>query len=166
MSRGHTPAGLTDAQRFELHVDRRTGRGPHGRCHTWNAATNPSGYGVFFWDGRVNHAHIFAWIQKHGPVPPGMEVCHSCDNPPCVNDECLFVGTHADNMLDALNKGRLRVPKVKVFGVQNANGKKTHCPADHEYTAENTGFNLRANGNTNRFCRICRRASTQKSRAA
>ena len=36
----------------------------------------------------------------------GTEVCHTCDNPCCVNPEHLFVGTRQDNVDDRERKGR------------------------------------------------------------
>jgi hypothetical protein len=35
----------------------------------------------------------------------GMQVCHHCDNPPCVDPKHLFLGTNADNQDDRRVKG-------------------------------------------------------------
>ncbi len=39
-------------------------------------------------------------------VPQGKIICHTCDNPPCVNHEHLFLGTYADNVHDMHAKRR------------------------------------------------------------
>ena len=49
------------------------------------------------------------YIMRHGPVPVELEVCHTCDNGQCINDDHHFLGTHAENMRDMKNKGRQRL---------------------------------------------------------
>jgi hypothetical protein len=49
------------------------------------------------------------------PIQPGMFVCHTCDNPPCVNPDHLYEGTHTDKLRDMQKRGRQEYhpPRVK-----------------------------------------------------
>ena len=85
---------------------------PWTGCWVWTKATLHYGYGgvPFKTDPFARRVlmgiHRVAWMLTHGPIPKGMEVMHICDNPPCGNPSHLRLGTHADNMRDARNKGR------------------------------------------------------------
>ena len=92
-------------------------RDNYGRCRS--EARNASGY------RKEAGAHRVSWELHHGPIPKGMCVLHSCDNPSCVRPDHLFLGTHADNMRDAVLKGR------------HDKSKRTHCPQGHPYSGDN-----------------------------
>lgn len=73
----------------------------------WNWIGNSyNGYGLFWNKGKQWKAHRFSYFYFIGTIPKGMNICHRCDNPACVNPEHLFLGTQKDNMQDMLKKGR------------------------------------------------------------
>lgn len=78
-----------------------------GPCWIWTkSARSSQGHGGV-WDGkRWTHAHRVAYTLANGPIPPGMEVCHRCDNPPCCRPDHLFLGSHLENMADMQAKRR------------------------------------------------------------
>ena len=77
-----------------------------GDCWEWIGAIDPCGYGRINVNGINRQAHRIAIILDGIDIPSGMEVCHSCDNPACVNPDHLWIGNHADNMNDMTKKGR------------------------------------------------------------
>ncbi len=76
-------------------------------CWEWQGGRNQKGYGKFYLESGKMYAHRFAWTITNGDIPPGTVVRHTCDNPPCCNPAHLELGTHADNMRDAVERGRI-----------------------------------------------------------
>ena len=75
-----------------------------GACWEWTASKDKDGYGLFHFNRKQVRAHRFAFGLDN--IPKGMAVCHTCDNPGCVNPDHLFLGTNLDNTQDMISKGR------------------------------------------------------------
>jgi hypothetical protein len=76
-------------------------------CWLWTKGKFKSGYGSFNLNGFPARAHRVSFMIYYGSeIPDGMNVCHKCDVPDCVNPNHLFLGTRSDNMRDKEKKGR------------------------------------------------------------
>lgn len=84
---------------------------------------NPDRYGRFEWSGRRHAVHRFAARIVLGEMPKCL-VCHQCDNTRCVNPSHLFLGTHRDNILDSVIKGRWRGGRKRFTSEQALTIKK------------------------------------------
>jgi hypothetical protein len=98
----------TDKQRrnFSLQIDK---RGPDD-CWEWLAGRG-NGRGRFYLYPDCFYATRVMYYLATGVQPRELCVCHTCDNPSCVNPDHLFLGTDADNTADKIAKGRERGPR-------------------------------------------------------
>lgn len=87
-------------------------------CWHWRRPRNAFGYGRITYQGRMQVVHRLAYEVWKGPIPDGMSVLHSCDNPSCINPEHLRLGTYSDNIKDAYARGR-RTFKGKLCTTRN-----------------------------------------------
>lgn len=90
-----------DECRFLAYVDKTEG------CWIWKGATQNKGYGKLSFRGKKTAvASRVSYELFKGPLEGKLLVCHTCDNPSCVNPEHLFLGSNMENMLDMVEKGR------------------------------------------------------------
>ena len=71
-------------------------------CWKFTGSTDKDGYGKF----KSHPAQRFSYYFYNYIDPIGLFVCHSCDNPICVNPNHLWLGTLQDNEDDKTKKGR------------------------------------------------------------
>jgi hypothetical protein len=104
-----TECGMTRKKTLEEHKVRfwsMAAVGAPESCWPWKHHIMWCGYGLF-WDGtKTRRANRVAWEYTNGPIPPGLLVCHRCDNAACVNPAHLFLGDTSTNMSDKVAKGR------------------------------------------------------------
>jgi hypothetical protein len=86
---------------------------PLSGCHIWEGARSRDGYPRISLQGQTHALHRLVWTLKYGAIPPGMELCHRCDEPRCINPDHHFVGTHQANMADRRQKRRARLDRAR-----------------------------------------------------
>ena len=65
------------------------------------------GYFRIRFRGKYERAHRASYMAHCGVIPPGAFVLHSCDNRACVNPKHLHIGSHDDNMHEAVDRERM-----------------------------------------------------------
>ena len=57
-------------------------------------------------NGPTDGLHRHMYRMCYGEIPKGSVIRHTCDNRFCINPGHLLLGTHADNVMDRVNRGR------------------------------------------------------------
>lgn len=116
----------------ESHIANRLANGldsaEDGQCWEWMRTISNRGYGKLTVKGRGAYAHRLAFELGSGSsIPDGVDVCHRCDNPRCINPSHLFIGSRSDNMKDCFQKGRSSVLAIESSfpGERNPSAKLT-----------------------------------------
>lgn len=114
-----------------------------GDCWEWIGSKRHGGYGQLNIRRYPYKAHRLSWAIHNGDTH--LNVLHHCDNPSCVNPKHLFIGTQADNMQDAANKGRAATrPRL---GASNSAAKLTDDLVREARQLHSIGQSLRALAN-------------------
>lgn len=131
-------------ERFWPRVDR------SGDCWPWTGPCNLTGHGRTHIGKKHHAAHRLAWELTHGPIPAGLVVRHTCDNPPCCNPAHLLLGTVKDNSRDMSERGRsvrgernhrtkLTAEQVQAIRARYATGEVSYGRLAREYGLSKAG---------------------------
>lgn len=114
-------------------------------CWLWQAGTFGNGYGKIWVPerGMTVGAHVVCWFLEHGIWPPdGINICHTCDTPPCVNLRHLWDGSQQANLIDASIKGHMSHRQNRRRGDAHPHVKLTEAILDEIEQLLASGYSL------------------------
>lgn len=112
-------------------------------CWEFQGAKNNIGYGMIRDDKKMRTTHRVSYEEHNGvKIPPGICVCHTCDNPSCVNPAHLWLGTRKQNTDDMIAKGRGlswggNTNPGRIHPRLGKSTPKSNCPHCHRDIANN-----------------------------
>jgi hypothetical protein len=150
---------MTLSDRFWSKVDQ------SGTCWLWTGYIDShTGYGRLSAGdgGSPLNAHVFSYVLHNGPVPPGMELDHTChsNDPTCPGGLCIHRRCVRPDHLEAVPH---RENALRGRSLNAENARKTLCSKGHKYTPENTITDPKTG---KRRCRECDKARKRADYAA
>lgn len=135
-------------------------------CWKWTAAKNKQGYGKIGIAGKgskIEGAHRVSWeLYNCQPIPTGLFVLHSCDNPECTNPKHLRIGTKSDNMKDMYDRARQGKRNLPI-GESNNKAVLTHEKVVYIRASDKTNGQLAEELSVSKTCvRLARIGETWK----
>lgn len=162
----HTTYDLKDAgerQRLMIFLKSKTVISDGG-CWLWQGRLVPAGYGKVYVNGKQHPVHRLAYLTfiENADAPV---VRHRCDVRQCWNPSHLEPGTHRDNAIDCLVRGRHKSGKTSPAPMKARRNVRRKplppkCKNGHEYTPENT----RTTTHGTRRCLECLRVRSKRWR--
>lgn len=155
-ARGTSTVGTAAHIQSRCRVDIRTG------CVEWTGTLSDDGYGKAVVGYRAHarpvrrYAHVVSFEMWRGAVPTGLELDHTCRNRRCINPDHLEPVTRKVNVRRGALPHLMRDP-----GFRPKRALVETCKNGHAMSGENVGRNEKR-----RWCRACKRAVSQKGRAA
>jgi hypothetical protein len=102
----------------------------------WNCISHKldkDGYPKVVRGNRHWQMNRYIYTLAKGDIPKGMYILHSCDNPNCINPDHLRAGTHQENMIEMVLRGRKKTKLTddEVRAIRKAEGTHDEIAAKY-----------------------------------